>query len=487
MSERNDPGTPHQETTTLSEFFEMESSGFSPEELFDEADTLDEHASSPLRWNAPQWTPAVDLGDDVDTTTSSRSKADASGKVTITFIYRIEPSGAEAAQLQNYISEAQNIRRHGAHILRSFQSDQWGGQSPVNALLKEHWNRGRTTLISGNVQDNLNRVGEAFASWEANGYREQGGKPPQFGSQPYVVVRNDYIKDPWQTDSDRYGITLQLGKTRGARYDPNRKHTFSFLLDYGNHQAKAIRAVSDGNVQFGRAEIHHRDGDWFLHLSVSYEQPVYDWKALDRWIGIDLGTVALYTLAVLEEVDEETGASPKENGVDVLAVEHGAGQELMHERRQQKEALRHLQQTRGYEYASKKLGERLSKHSIQLEHEYANQIVRLATEYAPCGLVFEDIKGMGGMGWGHLWSYFRFKQVVTYKAHQEGIPTLTLSKPETRNTSKECSVCGSNPETHDKAHGGRITRDQYRCDACGYGPVDADTNAAINIGRRVCT
>lgn len=97
-------------------------------------------------------------------------------------------------------------------------------------------------------------------------------------------------------------------------------------------------------------------------------------------------------------------------------------------------------------------------------------------------IVFENLKGIKGLGWSHLWAYFRFKQVITYKAHQHGIPTVTLGKAQTRHTSQDCSACGR--RTSDEDDDGRIARAQFRCDAWEYGPADADSNAAINIATR---
>ena len=296
----------------------------------------------------------------------------------------------------------------------------------------------------------------------------------------------------WRTDGGRYGVTVQLGKTRGDVHDSGRKHTFDILLDCGSHQLKAIDAAYEGAIDTGRAEIHKCDGSWFYHQTISYKQPVYDWKDVDRWIGIDLGTTSLYSLAVVERSDE----SPKGNGIDVLETRHGPGDELMHERRQQEASLAYLQEEYGYAVASEKLGSRLSRHCIDLEHRYANEIVATVRESDPCGLVFEDLIGIKGLGWSNLWSYHRFKQVVTYKAHQAGIPVLTLTKGQTQGTSQECSACGHNPhydpdgdgsETIPEKEGiaGRIARGQYHCKQCGYGPVDADVNAAINIALRL--
>lgn len=356
----------------------------------------------------------------------------------------------------------------------SFDRDQWGGNSDVNAVIKNHPYWKRNNINAANKTQNVNKVGEAFGAWDANDRSTKTSALPDFGTGEYLCVRGDQI-DVWD---DTPGVTVTVGGVRHEPPDPERDTTFDLVCRGGDYQHKVLEAATEEVVRVSRSEIHTRDGEWFCHLTISYTQPKYDQTALERWVGIDLGTVALYTAAVVERTPE----SPKDNGIDVHHVEHGPGSELMATRRTQHQRLAHLQEQYGYEVASEKLGQQLSEHSKHLEHEYANEIIALAEEHAPCGIVFENLKGIKGLGWSHLWAYFRFKQVITYKAHQHGIPTVTLGKAKTRHTSQDCSACGR--RTNDEDDDGRIARAQFRCDACEYGPVDADSNAAINIAAR---
>ena len=415
---------------------------------------------------------------------SSSPKVESSGKVRLTYKFRIDPSKRSQSELRNYISEAQTIRRHAANVIYSFDPGMYGGNNHVYNVIKDTY-KGKSNINSANRQDNMNKVGEAFLAWESNGYREQGAERPNYGSKPYLCVRGNRLS-LWADD----GITVRIGGVAGEAPDPGRSEDFDFRLDGGQHQLKVLPAIRDGAVSMGRSEIHDTDSGWTFNLSVAYEQPVYHYNDLDRWIGVDLGTKALYTAAVVEAVDE----SPKGNGIDVLETEQGPGDELMATRKKQQQTLAHLQHEHGYAVASERLGKRLSRHAEQIEHEYANEIVNLAEDHSPCGIVLEDLIGIKGLGWSNLWAYFRFKETIAYKAHQRGIPVLTLSKVDTRGTSQTCSVCGHNPhwnpdesvETVPEKEGicGRISRDQYRCGECGYGPDDADVNAAINIANR---
>ncbi|MGC9192899.1 MAG: zinc ribbon domain-containing protein [Thermoplasmata archaeon] len=64
---------------------------------------------------------------------------------------------------------------------------------------------------------------------------------------------------------------------------------------------------------------------------------------------------------------------------------------------------------------------------------------------------------------------------IKYKGEWEGVPVIELTRKETRNTSRECSECGSLTR---KEHGRTLI-----CDKCGL-IIDRDVNAAINIARR---
>lgn len=424
------------------------------------------------------WDPHIELEDDAPTrdkpTQFYHGWETSSPTVRLTYIIPISVGTGMASQLRNYISEAQTIRRNAAHLMWAFERDQWGKKSPVNSVLKDSQYWKQNNINAANKQQNVNKVGEAFGAWEANDRTVETSALPQFGSQDYICIRGDQIT-VWD---DASGLTIDIGGVRHDPPDPGRETTFPCVSRGGEYQQSVLEAIVDGTVSAGRSEIHEREEEWFVHLTISYTQPVYDQTALDRWIGIDLGTVSLYTAAVVEH-DEE---SPKGNGIDVQHVSHGPGSELMADRRAQQQSLAYLQEQYGYDVASEKLGQRLAEHSKQLEHEYANEIVRLVEEYAPCGLVFENLKGIKGLGWSNLWAYFRFKQVITYKAQQQGLPTVTLDKRQTQHTSQDCSACERRTGTDDAD--GRITRSQFRCDACGYGPVDADSNAAINIAKR---
>ncbi|WP_330633584.1 transposase [Halocatena halophila] len=414
-----------------------------------------------------QWTTSAVLPEETDDPKSN--------SVNLTYVIPVTIGTRTASHLENYISEAQTLRRLTANVLWAYERDQWKTRCDVNGFLKTlpYWTQ--NSLKAGNKQSNVNKVAEAFNSWDSNDRTAENSALPTFGSNDFLCIRNTYV-DVWD---DANGVTLNIGGLQGDAPDPGRDELFDLVCHGGEYQQRALDAVSDGVVEAGRSEIHKRNGEWFFHLTISYDRPQYNDNTLDRWIGIDLGTVNLYTAAVVER----TESSPKRNGVDVVSKpQYGPGTGLMETRRQQLQEHTRLQKQYGRETAHEELGKQLSEQSQHLEHEYANDIIRYALEHAPCGIVFENLKGVKGLGWSHLWAYFRFKETISYKAEKHGIPIVTLDKSQTQYTSLDCSACGQ--RTGDGDHYGRITRDQFHCDECGYGPMNADKNAAINIAIR---
>ena len=100
-----------------------------------------------------------------------------------------------------------------------------------------------------------------------------------------------------------------------------------------------------------------------------------------------------------------------------------------------------------------KYGERRKNRIMQLLHKVSKRIVDSALKHKE-GIVFEDIREIRrlyGRGNGQLrdyrarmnaWPFHEIKRQVEYKAAWVGVPVITLTKAETRGTSRICPRCG---------------------------------------------
>ena len=218
--------------------------------------------------------------------------------------------------------------------------------------------------------------------------------------------------------------------------------------------------------------VLRKDGKWFLLVTVDLpdKTPI---PSTD-FLGVDLGVV---NLAV--DSDGDTG-SPLGTGENVEAV------------RVRMASLRHELQRKAS--AQKKTGKRPKnirrklrkvgkKEAIRrdVNHRISKKIVEKAKD-TKRGIALEDLTGIRGrtrfrkqqrsrMGG---WAFLQMRQFLSYKAQRQGVPVLLV---DSRNTSRECSVCGHTEK------GNRPTQSKFRCRQCGF-EENADRNAARNIRAR---
>jgi putative transposase len=126
----------------------------------------------------------------------------------------------------------------------------------------------------------------------------------------------------------------------------------------------------------------------------------------------------------------------------------------------------------------KKIKKRESNIMKDLNHKVSREIVKIANEN-DAGIKLEKLDGIRNnkkhtksFNYGlNSWSFYQLEKFIEYKGKLEGIP-ITYIEP--RNTSKECSRCGSIGIREGKL---------FKCPQCGH--VDhADVNASFNIALR---
>jgi putative transposase len=136
----------------------------------------------------------------------------------------------------------------------------------------------------------------------------------------------------------------------------------------------------------------------------------------------------------------------------------------------------------------RKYGMRRKRRVNQLLHKLTKAIVHHAKQ-SRSAIAFEDIRhirrlyqkgnyqGRNYRARLNGWSFAEIKRQTEYKAKWEGVPTIQLSKSETRGTSQLCPQCGKKITQVD-----RLSRQLY-CAECKRW-IDRDIVAAMNIASR---
>jgi len=208
------------------------------------------------------------------------------------------------------------------------------------------------------------------------------------------------------------------------------------------------------------ATLHHRDDDYYLHISVVKDEDVGETEN-GTVLGVDLNSTGSFAVT-------STG-----NFV-------GSSDHINHER-DEYEKLRASLQQNGSRHAHEtieRIGDRFSRWSEQKLHEWANEVVQEARRYDCSTIVFEELDGIrkriSNNKEFQQWAFNQFVAFVEYKAEEYGI-TVESVNPEY--TSQTCSQCGHTERSN------RKTKHDFECRECGYS-VDADYNASKNVGLR---
>jgi len=212
--------------------------------------------------------------------------------------------------------------------------------------------------------------------------------------------------------------------------------------------------------EWKEATLHHRDGDWYLHISVVRED---DFKPEEAENGTVLGV---------------------DIGVENIAVTSTgtfwSGGYLNHRRREYERIRGGLQRT-GTESARRtieQMGKRESRWAEDYLHRVSKGIVQEAVTHGCDTIAFEDLtdirERMPGAKKFHAWAFRRLYEYVKYKAPDRGI---VVEQVDPAHTSQRCSKCGTTLEEN---------RDgtDFECLKCGY-EAHADYNAAKNVGHKI--
>jgi IS605 OrfB family transposase len=211
--------------------------------------------------------------------------------------------------------------------------------------------------------------------------------------------------------------------------------------------------------KMGQADLVHRKGEFFLYVTVEYEEdpPI----APTDWLGVDLGIANL--------ASDSTG-------------EEFSGERVDRNRRRRATARKQYQR-RGTKSAKRRL-KRMSGRQRRFQHWVNHHISKRLVEKAKAqsaGIALEDLWGIRSRvedtvsrrfrrRFGN-WSFYHLRQCIEYKAKRLGVPVEIVNP---KNSSRTCSACGHCSKSN------RKSQSKFCCTHCGSS-LNADYNAARNI------
>lgn len=211
----------------------------------------------------------------------------------------------------------------------------------------------------------------------------------------------------------------------------------------------------------GESDLILRKGKWFLNVTV--DVPEEREQEAVGWLGIDLGLVHL-----AKSSDGQTfGDARKVAGI--------------RSRRWRQRKRLQSKGTKAAKRVLRRLSGREKRFVVSTNHAIAKQISEVAKR-TKRSIALEDLTHIRSRIRAnkkqrrilHSWAFADLQAKIAYKSRLIGV-AVKLVDP--RNTSRQCPACGSVSKKN------RPTRDKFACASCGHA-ADADTNAAVNIGRR---
>ena len=293
---------------------------------------------------------------------------------------------------------------------------------------------------------------------------------------------------------------------------------YSIREHFGLSSQLTVRAISKV------CEAYKRDKsikpEFRLDGAIVYDQRILSWKGLEKvslitllgrqTIPVRLGEYqkarmdrirgqadlilvnGIFYLCVVIDSPEETPYDPKgvlgvDLGIKNLAVDSDGevhSGEKISQTRDRLESLKSRLQSKGTKSAKrhlKKLSGRTARFSKDINHCISKKLVAKAKDTLR-SIALEDLQGIRsrvtvrkaqrrGL---HTWNFGLLRTFVEYKAKIAGVPVVFV---DPRNTSRTCPSCGHISKAN------RPTRDDFRCESCGYAGA-ADYIAAINIAFR---
>ncbi len=209
--------------------------------------------------------------------------------------------------------------------------------------------------------------------------------------------------------------------------------------------------------ELGESKVIKEDGNFYIHISVSYEvEPV---SGLNGIYGIDLG---LRNPVVGVALVGGEGSCHKVQTVD------------FHAEQIQKVQSRYAYLRRNSSTGKKWKDKEYNKVEDIL-HKVTTEIADYCEEHS-LAVAVGDLEGIQDKDRGkemnrklHRFPHYKFKQLLRYKAKERGLPMIEVDEAY---TSQTCHKCGEK---------GSRYRGRFRCSGT---EMDADYNGAWNIAKR---
>ncbi len=320
----------------------------------------------------------------------------------------------------------------------------WGRTTSRRAIQSATYDtiREETGLKSEHAILVCHRVAEALSSLEERRTQGQRVSKPSFRS-PTVAYdgRTMTLFEDWQ-------VSLTTLESR-AHCD---------LVLPADSDGFQYRYLADDAWSLTESTLTYRDERFYLHLGFRRLRPEPETPEHETVLGVDLG---IEQLAVTS-----TGR-------------FFSGREFTHEQREAIERQRELQLT-GTRSAYRTIGQvraRSQRYGRDYLHRVANGIIEEAMTHDCSAIAFEDLTGirsrLPNATVVHRWAFRTLLTFVQYRAKTRGLVVETI---DPHYTSQRCSRtdCGHTDSDN------RLSRDEFRCQSCGY-ELNADYNAAKNI------
>lgn len=234
-----------------------------------------------------------------------------------------------------------------------------------------------------------------------------------------------------------------------------------------NFAKKPLNQFQKAKTKFGSAKMVNKFGKWFLHIPMSKEAPALTIDDVTNVVGVDLGISHLATTyASKGKTDFYRGGIVKQKRGIFKAIRKSLQEK----------------QTSSARHRLKQIGSRENRYMTDVNH----QITKALTQKHPKGTVFvlEDLTGirqatekvrLKNRYVSVSWAFYQFKQLLCYKAKENGQSVILI---DPKYTSQTCPKCGHREKSNrDKK------KHHFDCKRCHYQSND-DRIGAMNIHRK---